>query len=156
MLLRNRWLHEYFYTPQAWYIITAFVVILLTRLLRRSSSVDDIPLINPKKGWEITKSGAQRRFLKNARAMMDKALSDFPERPFRVFCGFGEVIILPAERINEIRNDHRFKFSLGPGPTLQYPGFEAANRCLDDVGLFDVIKLDLTRHLGNPAAHHQR
>ncbi|KAK2051303.1 trichothecene C-8 hydroxylase [Colletotrichum caudatum] len=149
MALRNHWLLEYFYTPQAWYIITAFVVILLSRFLSRSSSVDDIPLINPKEGWEITKSGAKGRFLKNARAMMAKALVDFPNRPFRVFCGFGEVIVLPAERINEIRNDNRFRFSLGPGPTLPYPGFEAANRCLDDYGLFDVIKLDLTRHLGN-------
>ncbi|KAK1991787.1 trichothecene C-8 hydroxylase [Colletotrichum falcatum] len=152
MILYDNWLRGHFYTPQASYIVTAFVIILLSRLLSRllrRSLEADIPLINPKRRWEITKAGARGRFLKNARTMMHKAMVDYPGRPFRVYCGFGEVIMLPAELINEIRNDNRFKFSLGPGPTLQYPGFEAANRCIDDTGLFDVIKNDLTRHLGN-------
>ncbi|TDZ14777.1 Cytochrome P450 monooygenase 1 [Colletotrichum orbiculare MAFF 240422] len=144
MLLDTAWFYHSLHAAQAPYIITACVLIVLSCFLGKTS-VDGIPVINPRQKWELTESAARGRFLVNAREMLRRAISDFPGRPFKVLCGFGDVIVLPAEKINEIRNDRRLKFTLGP--IFYYPGFEGLNKCIDDESLFDVIKLDLTRHL---------
>ncbi|TDZ54905.1 Cytochrome P450 monooxygenase TRI1 [Colletotrichum trifolii] len=107
MLLDTAWFYHSLHAVQAPYIITAFVLIVLGRFLGKTW-VDGIPVINPRQKWELTESAARGRFLVNAREMLRKAMSDFPGRPFRVLCGFGQVIVLPAEKINEIRNDCRF------------------------------------------------
>lgn len=49
--------------------------------------------------------------MKLSREILAKARNLFPDEPFRLITDWGEVLILPPEFADEIRNDPRLSFS---------------------------------------------
>ncbi|CAG9950337.1 unnamed protein product [Clonostachys rosea f. rosea IK726] len=56
-------------------------------------------------------SQAQRRFVTSSRELLSEARKTFPDRIFRIMTDLGEVMFLPNQFAEEIKNDHGFSFT---------------------------------------------
>ncbi|KAF9773798.1 hypothetical protein IL306_008326 [Fusarium sp. DS 682] len=112
---------------------------------------------------------AAGNFVKLSREILAKARSLFPDEPFRLMTDWGEVLILPPEFADEIRNDPRLSFSKAamqvsnrnPAPRPSQtelvavqdnhagiPGFETVALVgRDDQLIQKVARKQLTKHL---------
>ncbi|KAM4067868.1 cytochrome p450 [Hirsutella rhossiliensis] len=106
-------------------VLTTLAVILavhLRQLLRPSH----FPLINGKNTLELTNVRPKREFMLRAQEMIAKRLLQVPGQPFRVIADVGEVLILPPEYAQEIRNHDQLSFTQATFKWFyaHLPGFE--------------------------------
>lgn len=98
--------------PAAW-LGTTLVALLAASVFfmskKTSSSSSDMPLMNPRKFYDLGGIRAKLSFVFGARKLL--ALGVRTGRPFRLLTDLGEMIVLPARYANEIRNDPRLSFS---------------------------------------------
>lgn len=99
--------------PAAW-LGTTLVALLAASVFfmskkTSSSSSSDMPLMNPRKFYDLGGIRAKLSFVFGARKLL--ALGVRTGRPFRLLTDLGEMIVLPARYANEIRNDPRLSFS---------------------------------------------
>ncbi|KAF4429605.1 gibberellin cluster-C20-oxidase [Fusarium austroafricanum] len=100
-----------------------------------------------------------RDFVKLSRDILAKARSLFPDQPFRLMTDWGEVLILPPEFADEIRNDPRLSFSKAAMQDnhAEIPGFETVRLVgREDQLIQKVARKQLTKHLSaviEPLAH---
>ncbi|CAG9954540.1 unnamed protein product [Clonostachys rosea f. rosea IK726] len=131
----------------SFFLATAVFVVLFSRVRR---SRDTIPILNPKKKFELTAHRVKKLFLTNGNAMVDSWFNANPHKPARLHADFGEVTILPPNLTNEIRNDERFNFSKWTlnafhGHTPGFEGFREGGH--DSRILQNVIIKDITKSL---------
>ncbi|KAI3551186.1 p450 monooxygenase, partial [Colletotrichum filicis] len=110
-----------------------------------------LPYLNPKGRFEWSSDRVVREFVFNSYRMLYSSAKDFLGKPFRVLCDVGDVIILPPDVGQEIRNDKRFSFVQGLFEDFQgqYAGFEAYKEaCHPSERIQNVVKLRLTKTLG--------
>jgi hypothetical protein len=93
----------------------------------------------------------KRAFLASSKEILDKARSLYPAQPYRVTSDLGEVIVLPPELADEIRNNPRLSLATATYNDLNgdLPGFDIAKiGSHGDAILQAVIKKQLTKSLG--------
>ncbi|CAH0042910.1 unnamed protein product [Clonostachys rhizophaga] len=94
---------------------------------------------------------AKRRFVTSSRELLSEARNTFPDRIFRIMTDLGEVMLLPHQFAEEIKNDHRFSFTTAFEKDFHagIPGFETAELGGLENGLLQLIaRKQLTRNLG--------
>ena len=102
-------------TPAAWLgttlvaLLATSVFLLSSKKTTGSSSNNNMPLINPRRFYDLGGIRAKLSFVFGARGLL--ALGVRTGRPFRLLTDLGEMIVLPARYANEIRNDPRLSFS---------------------------------------------
>ncbi|KAJ4037574.1 hypothetical protein NW756_012268 [Fusarium oxysporum] len=114
--------------------------------LRKGSVV---PLANPPESLFGT-GKTRRSFVKLSREILAKARNLFPDEPFRLITDWGEVLILPPEFADEIRNDPRLSFSKAAMQDNHagIPGFETVALVgREDQLIQKVARKQLTKHL---------
>ena len=96
------------------YTTTALPVLLLYSL--SSPKATHLPLINPKKPFELTTDRVKKEWLAKAKDIIRKGVQQFPGKPFNVIAAdVGLTTVLPSEYADEIRNS----------PDLSFVGFMA-------------------------------
>lgn len=106
------WLKYGLFSPRAAWLGAALVALLAAGVYLKSkkpTSSSNIPLINPRKFYDLGGIRAKLAFVFGARRLL--ALGVRTGRPFRLLTDIGEIIVLPARYANEIRNDPRLSFS---------------------------------------------
>ena len=97
------------------YLITTLLVLLVLYSLQGPSSnstIKALPHLNPSHPLEPTTLRSKKEFFFNCRRMLAKWASTSPDQPVRLITGdAGELVLLPPEFANEIRNDSRLSFS---------------------------------------------
>ncbi len=92
--------------------LAVFSFIILSFYFRGSrSTTGTIPHLNPRKAFEFTDTPAKAHFVVNARPMLEVWFRENPGTAARVIGDAGEVTVLPASLVNEMRNDPRLSFS---------------------------------------------
>lgn len=158
------WQNHAISTPAAAWLATTLIALLaasvffMSKKTSSSSSSSDMPLMNPRKFYDLGGIRAKLSFVFGARRLL--ALGVRTGRPFRLLTDLGEMIVLPARYANEIRNDPRLSFSevivqVIPRPRKQFEMGLKANGltgCLVS-GLVEFpCQLPRLRRL--PAGHH--
>ncbi|KAG4271066.1 hypothetical protein FPRO04_11294 [Fusarium proliferatum] len=135
------------------FYIAVFICTLVPWAIRfscpesRKGSV--VPLANPPESLFGT-SKTRRSFVKLSREILAKARGLFPNEPFRLITDWGEVLILPPEFADEIRNDPRLSFSKAAMQDNHagIPGFETVALVgREDQLIQKVARKQLTKHL---------
>lgn len=91
------------------FFFAGFTLTLLAYSLKSPRS--KLPLVNPRKAFEVSDSRIKKDFILNAPDIFERGFTLTGNKPFRVNADIGEVIILPPELANEVRNDTRLSFS---------------------------------------------
>ncbi|CVL02157.1 gibberellin cluster-C20-oxidase [Fusarium mangiferae] len=135
------------------FYIAIFVFTLVPWAIRfswlelRKGSV--VPLANPPDSLFGT-GKTRRSFVRLSREILAKARSLFPNEPFRLITDWGEVLILPPDFADEIRNDPRLSFSKAAMQDNHagIPGFETVALVgREDQLIQKVARKQLTKHL---------
>ncbi|KAF4341567.1 putative cytochrome P450 monooxygenase (lovA) [Fusarium beomiforme] len=135
------------------FYIAIFTVTLVSWVIRLSwtgfSKESTVPLANPPDSIFGTNK-SRRNFVKLSREILAKARDLFPEEPFRLMTDWGEVLILPPQFADEIRNDPRLSFSRAAMQDNHagIPGFETVALVgREDQLIQKVARKQLTKHL---------
>ena len=93
------------YTP---YVIITFLAMLISW----SQFNQPQDLLNPRKTFEFSNIPRLRRYMENSQSLETLAAGArrFVGKPYKLFCEWGELTILPPQMIDEIKNDKRFDF----------------------------------------------
>ena len=95
--------------PWSGTILVALLALSFFSMSKKTTSISNFPLINPKKFYDLGGIRAKLTFVFSARRLL--ALGVRTGRPFRLLTDLGEMIVLPARYANEIRSDPRLSFS---------------------------------------------
>ncbi|KAF5627085.1 major facilitator superfamily transporter [Fusarium sp. NRRL 52700] len=111
----------------------------------------EAPLLNPVRPFEFINLPRLYRFMRYSLDILKQGAEKFPHRPYRLFCEWGELVILPPESIDEIKNDKRFDFGVAASDDnhAYIPGF---NALLHDPFMSKIISRQLTQALGKLTA----
>ena len=90
-------------------ILVILLALSIFSMSKKTTSISNYPLINPKKFYDLGGIRAKLTFVFSARHLL--ALGVRTRRPFRLLTDLGEMIVLPARYANEIRSDPRLSFS---------------------------------------------
>ncbi|KAF4472123.1 putative cytochrome P450 monooxygenase (lovA) [Fusarium albosuccineum] len=91
-------------------LVLAVAPAIRSLTLSRKAKGQTVPLANPS-GSLLGSNKTRRNFVKLSREILAKARGLFPDQPFRLMTDWGEVLILPPEFADEIRNDPRLSFA---------------------------------------------
>ncbi|KAF4845243.1 Cytochrome P450 monooygenase 1 [Colletotrichum siamense] len=134
-----------------WYVVASCATVAILSLFLMRDRTTKLPYLNPKKPFEWSSARAAQEIILNARNLMYLSANSLLGKPFRVLGDVGDVIILPPDVGQEIRNDKRFSFTQGLADDFQahYSGFEPYKEACDPAErLQNVVKLRLTKTLG--------
>lgn len=124
------------------------VVIFLAILISWSQFSQPQDLLNPRKTFEFSNIPRLRRYMENSQSLETLAAGArrFVGRPYRLFCEWGELTILPPQMIDEIKNDKRFDFGAAASDDnhAYIPGFTALQH---DELMPKIISRHLTKAL---------
>lgn len=103
-------------SPHIWSTTTIFttcvcVFFAIGIFHAKRNSYPELPELNPRHAFEFTDTRRIRRFMRNTLAMFEEGKSKFLNKPYKLFCDLGEVVVLPHEFVTEIKSDRRFEFS---------------------------------------------
>ncbi|KUI66695.1 Fumitremorgin C monooxygenase [Cytospora mali] len=114
------------------YAITAILVLAVIISINVHSSLNNghkkIPILNPRRLFELTATRARREFDMRSWDMMYQGGQKYPDQPFQALTSeIVDAVILPPRYINEIKNDARFSFTATLLKTFHgdMPGFVA-------------------------------
>ncbi|KAJ3548702.1 hypothetical protein NM208_g877 [Fusarium decemcellulare] len=130
-------------------ILLAVAPAITSLTVSRKAKAQTVPLANPS-GSLLGSNRTRRNFVKLSREILAKARSLFPDQPFRLMTDWGEVLILPPEFADEIRNDPRLSFARAAMQDNHagIPGFETVRLVgRDDQLIQKVARKQLTKHL---------
>ncbi|KAH6639959.1 trichothecene C-8 hydroxylase [Truncatella angustata] len=128
----------------------AIVFVFLTYFTLQGNKVPALPLVNGKKFPEISNGRTKKHFALNASEVIQHGIEAQKGSPFRAIADVGEVVLLPPEFANEIRNDNRFSFvkhvrESFHGHLPGFVGFDEGSR--DSMLLRSVSQKQLTHQL---------
>ncbi|KAK2594258.1 hypothetical protein QQS21_008037 [Conoideocrella luteorostrata] len=132
------------------YYASSILVLVATTLLAirvLTKPISNVPLVNPPNFFEVTATRRKLHALTSARSLLSKAYEEFPNKCFRFMAEFAEVVVLPPEFANDIRNDERFDFTgfvrqLIPSQIYGLDAFRGGSHTLKA-----VVQRDLTKSL---------
>ncbi|KAI1037518.1 hypothetical protein LB503_013060 [Fusarium chuoi] len=109
------------------------------------------PVLNPVRPFEVINLPRLYRFMRYSLDILNQGAQRFPYRPYKLFCEWGELVILPPKYIDEIKNDKRFDFGVAASDDnhAYIPGFSAL---LHDPFMSKIISRQLTQALGKLTA----
>ncbi|OOF99136.1 hypothetical protein ASPCADRAFT_394435 [Aspergillus carbonarius ITEM 5010] len=86
-----------------------------------------LPLVNPRGRFEFSYSRVKRDFIAHAPEIIERGFLLTSDKPFRISADIGEVIILPPELADEVRNNENLTFArfMYLNFHAHLPGFEA-------------------------------
>lgn len=90
------------------YAVTAFLFVLVVYAFLDSK--DDPPRLNPKKPFEFTTRRLLEEYTSRGKEVLYRAREKYGQRPYRLYSDFGDVVVLPAETMHEIRNNPALSF----------------------------------------------
>lgn len=90
------------------YAVTAFLFVLVVYALRDSK--DNLPRLNPKKPFELTTRRLLEEYLAKGKQMLIRGRETYGQKLYRLYSDFGDVVVLPAELMPEIRNNPELSF----------------------------------------------
>lgn len=90
------------------YTVTAFLVVLVAYALHDNK--DNLPRLNPKKPFELTTGRLLAEYLAKGKEMLIKGRETYGQKLYRLHSDFGDVIVLPPEFMQEIRNNPSLSF----------------------------------------------
>lgn len=92
----------------------AYAIILVTVLavLAIRNKGPKLPELNPRTALELSNTRRTRQFMRNSIDLLTKGRSLFPDSPYKLFCDWGELTVLPPESVDDIRSDRRFDFAI--------------------------------------------
>ncbi|KAK7402713.1 hypothetical protein QQX98_011535 [Neonectria punicea] len=140
---------DYEITRAAAPYLSALELILLGFFLFRDKGTK-LPYLNPKNPFEWSDKRAVSEFIYSSKRMLYEVAEPLLGKPYRVLRDLGDIIILPPDIGEEIRNDKRFSFVEGLVEDFQghYSGFDAYKEaCHPSESLQNVVKLRLTKTL---------
>ncbi|KAF5544619.1 ent-kaurene oxidase [Fusarium mexicanum] len=140
--------------PDPWrYAIIPISVVILTLVIGSwwLDTHSEPPLLNPVRPFELINLPRLYRFMRYSLSILKRGAQQFPRQPYRLFCEWGELVILPPECIDEIKNDKRFDFGVAASDDnhAYIPGF---NALLHDPFMSKIITRQLTQALGKLTA----
>ncbi|PGH15783.1 hypothetical protein AJ79_02163 [Helicocarpus griseus UAMH5409] len=147
-MLLNTVLHSPGLDPLA--LAGAFVVLSTLYFVWTSSQKPPFPLINGKKPFEIKYTNARKRFLRDARNLINTGFSQ--ASVFRLVSDDGTKIVLDAKYANDIRSHHGLSFGAAVAREFHstLPGFEPFKQGTTSDEIFqDAVRMKLTQSLGN-------
>lgn len=108
------------------------------------------PYVNPPKAIDLLSKACKKHFAENASTILAHARSLYPMEPFKMMTDSGEVIVLPAQFANEIRNEAGLNFmqTVDEDFHASVPGFEPFAAGSNGDNLIQVItRKQLTKSL---------
>ncbi|QPC80045.1 hypothetical protein HYE68_010797 [Fusarium pseudograminearum] len=124
------------------------VVTLLAVAVYWSQSTQPSDLLNPRRPFEFSNIPRLKRYMENSQSLeiLAAGAAKFVGKPYRLFCEWGELTILPLHIIDEIKNDRRFDFGAAASDDnhAYIPGFGAL---MHDPVMPKVIGRHLTKAL---------
>lgn len=90
------------------YAVTAFLFVLVVFALRDNK--DNLPRLNPKKPFELTTRRLLEEYLAKGKEMLIQGRETYGQKLYRLYSDFGDVVVLPAEFMPEIRNNPALSF----------------------------------------------
>ncbi|KAF4926177.1 Cytochrome P450 monooygenase 1 [Colletotrichum viniferum] len=132
------------------YIITAFLVVLVTSVACKLAKRDNsIPFVDPPT-WLRPRPLARMDFLKTGVSVLDKAKSAVADKPFRVLSENGDLTVLPPRFAHSIRNEDDLNFGAFIKADFHYgiAGFEPFGFVDHDSQILqNVARKQLTKYL---------
>lgn len=139
-------------------LTTTLVLILVAAVLSATSSPPrangkPIPLLNPRRWFELTAAQARLRYDTDSWNMMLDGMGRYGGRPFRLLTGeldCADVVVLPPRYAEELKNDARLSFTAlkAKGMHGTLPGFQAIAMLNQDSRIIQMVaQQDLTRSL---------
>ncbi|KAL6914656.1 hypothetical protein FSST1_012416 [Fusarium sambucinum] len=133
-------------TPDS--LIPYALVTLLAVMVYWSQFTQPKDLLNPRKTFEFSNIPRLKRYMENSNSLdtLATGAARFVGKPFRLFCEWGELTILPPQMIDEIKSDKRFDFGAAASDDnhAYIPGFGAL---MHDPVMPKVIGRHLTKAL---------
>lgn len=91
-------------------IAVAILVILVLRVTIGPGETSSLPIINPRKRFEFSNLERIAHFKANCRQLLQKGRAMYPQKPYRMICPEGEVIVLPTCLVNQVRSEPALDF----------------------------------------------
>ncbi|KAK2052109.1 cytochrome P450 [Colletotrichum caudatum] len=117
-----------------------------------SISVTSFPIVDKGKWWDVFNLQPIFNFYRDGRGALNRAIDLADGKPFRIVGPGKELIVLPPEYADQIRNDKRLDFSKVVAQFFSHnlPGFEGFASGLNDLPVvLDMCKYKLTRELAS-------
>ncbi|KAG5757035.1 hypothetical protein H9Q72_014432 [Fusarium xylarioides] len=134
--------------PHAPSYLLSYALVLLAVVIVYSSRGKSSQLaeINPRDTFEFSNIPRLRRFISNSVEVLTAGATQYLSKPYRLFCEWGELTILPPESVNDIRSDRRFDFTTAASDDTHgyIPGF---NGTMSDPFIVKVVSRHLTKAL---------
>ncbi|KAL2272521.1 hypothetical protein FJTKL_06514 [Diaporthe vaccinii] len=130
--------------PLPAFLITIVLVAITVLLSFRShSNLDDVPILNSGKGFSPMKIASKRDFVFKSKEILARGRRLFAGKPYRLITDLGEIIFLPIELCEEVKNDARLSFGTAFSRDFHghIPGFEGAS----EQGYKDALIQTITR-----------
>ncbi|EEQ86913.2 cytochrome P450 monooxygenase [Blastomyces dermatitidis ER-3] len=127
-----------------------FILLPTLIFLLASLKAPRLPLINGKKPFELRQIHAGRRFLKDARSLIEEGLRK--ASAFRLMTENGPKTVLSANYADEIRSHPSLNFGAAIAKEFHadIPGFDTFKQGTRVDEIFqDAVRMKLTHHLGN-------
>ncbi|KAM0543466.1 hypothetical protein ACHAPJ_012264 [Fusarium lateritium] len=124
-------------------VLLLLTVIIFYSSLGKSSQLEEI---NPRDGFEFSNIPRLRRFMSSSIDLLTAGATNYISKPYRLFCEWGELTMLPPERVNDIRSDRRFDFTTAASDDTHgyIPGF---NGTMSDPHIIKVVSRNLVKAL---------
>ncbi|KAJ4303026.1 hypothetical protein N0V90_001917 [Kalmusia sp. IMI 367209] len=91
------------YSSLAW--ATSFIVVLFFWFIRDVSTLSHIPMVTQKSVWDLSGKKAKEHWMVNCRGVVKEGFKKVgATNPFRVLMDLGEMLVLPPDMANDIRN----------------------------------------------------
>ncbi|KAJ0340183.1 hypothetical protein COL922a_003615 [Colletotrichum nupharicola] len=90
------------------YIVTGFLLLLAFYTV--TGHDESIPEVNPRRALEVTNRRRMNDFIHNGKQLMIQAKATFGKNPYRILSEWGSLVVLPADYLQELRNDPRLDF----------------------------------------------
>ncbi|KAI8303521.1 Cytochrome P450 monooxygenase [Colletotrichum sp. SAR11_240] len=106
------------------YIVTGFLLLLAFYTV--TGHDQSLPEVNPRKAPEVTNRRRMNDFIHNGKRLMIQAKATFGKNPYRILSEWGSLVVLPADYLQELRNDPRLDFKTPSNDVLK-PHIERRN-----------------------------
>lgn len=139
-------------------LTTTFILVLLVAVVSANPKTSKtngrpIPLLNPKRWFELSTARARREYDTNSWNMTLKGMEKYRGEPFRLLTTElegTEVVVLPPRYAEELKNDERVNFPALKSKSLHgtLPGFQAIGIAAQENRITQMMtQQDLTRSL---------
>ncbi|KAL7629631.1 hypothetical protein AAE478_001153 [Parahypoxylon ruwenzoriense] len=146
-IMRHEWGQWQFPSGQSSsYLLAVFVVIAILYIRKLTGdALKNLPYINPPKFYSSL--GAKKNYWQSSESLIAQAREKYANQPYRFMMDIGEVVVLPPEFIDEIRNEPKFSFCEAFRRDFHdgAPGFEPLSQLSGDQLVQSVLKKHLVK-----------